>query len=439
MPSSNTRLSRLSGELRGSEILRIFGEIRELVAKGHDILDLTIGDFSPKEFPIPAELQTALVDAVNGGETNYPPGIGMPALRTAIQKLCHERLDLKLSLDEIMVASGSRPAIYTLYRALVDPGDRVVFGVPSWNNEYYCSLVGATPVAIECSRETDFLLTADLLRDKLRGARLLALNSPMNPTGTLFTEDALASICDLVLEENKRRSPNERPLYLFYDQVYWMLTVGKGHHVHPLQLRPELAPYTILVDGISKGLAATGLRVGWSVAPADLTKAMNNINTHLGAWAPRAEQVATARFLGQAGALDEHLHRMRAGLAARLDAMYAGLSRLKQDGLPVDCIKPKGAIYISARFALAGSRTSAGITLENDDQVRNYLLTEAGLAIVPFGAFGAKNGDGWFRMSVGVASVEKIDALMPRLRAAIQATRSAAPAHQELAAGGTHA
>lgn len=439
MPSANKRLSHLSGELRGSEILRIFGEIRELVAKGHDILDLTIGDFSPAEFPIPAGLRDALVDAVNAGETNYPPGVGMPALRTAIQKLLEQRFDLKVSLDEIMVASGSRPAIYTLYRALVDPGDRVVFGVPSWNNEYYCSLVGAVPVAIECGPETDFLLTADMLREHLRGARLLALNSPMNPTGTLFTEDALAPICDLVLDENKRRGPNERPLYLFYDQVYSMLTVGKGHHVHPLQLRPELAPYTILVDGISKGLAATGLRVGWSVAPADLTKAMNAINSHLGAWAPRAEQVATARFLSKPAALDEHLVQMRAGLAARLDAMHAGLSRLKQEGLPVDSIKPKGAIYISARFALVGSRTAAGLTLENDDQVRNYLLNEAGLAIVPFGAFGARHGDGWFRMSVGVASVEKINALMPRLRAAIQATRSARPAHHELAAGGTHA
>ena len=438
MQSTRNRLSHLSGELRGSEILRIFGEIRELVAKGHDILDLTIGDFSPAEFPIPAALQHELLEALKKGETNYPPGIGMPALRTAIQKLCAERLDLKLSLDEIMVTSGSRPAIYALYRALVDPGDKVVFGVPSWNNEYYCSLVGAQPVAIECSRETDFLLTADLVRDHVRGARLLALNSPMNPTGTLFNDNALAAICDLVLDENTRRGANERPLYLFFDQVYWMLTIGKSHHVHPLLLRPELAPYTILVDGISKGLAATGLRVGWSVAPADLTKAMNNINTHLGAWAPRAEQVATARFLGKPGALDEHLHDMRAGLADRLDAMYEGLSRMKADGLPVDCIKPKGAIYISARFKLTGSRTPAGATLHTDDDVRNYLLTEAGLAVVPFGAFGAKHGDGWFRLSIGVASVAKINALMPRLRAAIEATRSGAPAHERLAAGSAH-
>ena len=250
--------------------------------------------------------------------------------------------------------SGARPAIYALYRAVVDPGERVVFGVPSWNNDYYCQMLGALPVMIDCDASTGFLPTAEMLRPHVRGARLLALNSPLNPTGTVFTAEQLAEICDLVLEENARRGPTERPLFVMYDQVYWMLTSGGVTHVDPITLRPAIAPYVIIVDAISKAFAATGLRVGWAVAPADVIRPMNDVIGHVGAWAPRAEQVATAKLLVDHSTVDRYIDGMRREASLRLDAVYDGLTAMQRDGLPVEAIRPQGAIYVSARFALHG-------------------------------------------------------------------------------------
>jgi aspartate aminotransferase len=282
-------------------------------------------------------------------------------------------------------------------------------------------MLGALPVMIECDATTGFLPTAELLRPHVRGARLLALNSPLNPTGTVFEADQLAAICDLVLEENARRSASERPLFVMYDQVYWMITAGGAKHVDPITLRPAIAPYVIIVDAISKAFAATGLRVGWAVAPPDVIRPMNDVVGHVGAWAPRAEQVATARFLGNHHAVDHFMDTLRSEAALRMEAVYEGLMAMQRDGLPVEAIRPQGAIYVSARFALHGCRTSTGETLETDEDVRKYLLNEAGLAVIPFGAFGSEGDHGWFRVSIGVVSVEEIEALMPRLRQAVSA------------------
>ena len=122
------------------------------------------------------------------------------------------------------------------------------------------------------------------LEPALRGARLLALNSPLNPCGTAFNAESLGDICDLVLEENARRPTSEGPLYVVYDQVYWQLTFGDVEHVDPVTLRPEMARYTVFVDGISKAFAATGLRAGWVVAPNRIVNVMNSVLQHIGTW-----------------------------------------------------------------------------------------------------------------------------------------------------------
>jgi aspartate aminotransferase len=289
-------------------------------------------------------------------------------------------------------------------------------------------MVGAEIVAIDCDSSTNFLPTADALRPHIKGARLLALNSPLNPTGTMFDAEELGAICDLVLEENARRGPNERPLFVMYDQVYWMLTTGADKHVDPISLREAMRPYTIYVDGISKCFASTGIRVGWAVGPADIIKPMNDVIGHVGAWAPRAEQVATAHVLENDAAVTRYMEKMCQSVAVRLEAVSRGLSSLRDDGLPVECVRPQGAMYVSARFALHGMQTPDGETIRTDDDVRKYLLNAAGLGAVPFFAFGTKGDRGWFRLSVGVISVEQIEALIPRLRTAIEALTSPAMA-----------
>jgi aspartate aminotransferase len=418
------RISAMVASMSGSEILRIAGEIRVLVAAGKPVCDLTVGDFSPRQFPIPTALKDGIVAALEHGETNYPPSNGLGELREAVRRFYARELGLEYPVASIVITGGSRPAIDATYRTLVDPGDRVVYPVPSWNNNHYVHLTGGVAVPIPCAPAERFLPRPEDVRPLLPGARLLALNSPLNPTGTAFSADALARISDLVLAENARRAPRgERPLYVMYDQVYWTLCFGGTTHVTPVGLRPEMAPYTVFVDGISKAFAATGVRVGWAVGPVDVISRMSALLGHIGAWAPRAEQVATAKFLDDPAAIRAFHARFIHAVQARLDCLHRGLQALRADGFAVDSTPPMGAIYLAARIHPFGHRTPAGHELRTSDDVRQYVLDRAGLAGVPFQAFGFAEEDGWFRLSVGAVSEEDIEAVLPRLREALSVLR----------------
>ncbi|WP_246601768.1 pyridoxal phosphate-dependent aminotransferase [Hymenobacter profundi] len=415
------QVSRMAGSLIGSEIIKIGNEVNDMIRKGEQICNLTIGDFTPSIFPIPEQLRDNITDAYAAGHTNYPPANGTLDLRTAAADFLRQRLSLDYSPNDLLVAGGSRPLIYATYLALVDPGDKVVFPTPSWNNNHYCHLSGAEAVMVETLPENNFMPTAAELAPHLPGATLLALCSPLNPTGTMFTREGLLEICDLVVAENQRRQPGEKPLYLLYDQIYWMLTFGDAQHFDPVSLRPELRDYTIYIDGISKCLAATGVRVGYAFGPAVIIDKMKAILGHVGAWAPKAEQMATAAYLTNDAAVEEFIPTFKDKLQQSLTTLYDGLQNLKAQGYPVDAIVPMGAIYLTAKLDVLGKTTPAGQQLTTTKELTSYLISEARLALVPFSAFGTSDTAPWFRMSVGGASLESIEAALPRLQAALDA------------------
>ena len=402
--------------LVGSEILRIAAEIRELVAQGKQVCNLTVGDFSPREFPIPTLLAEGIGAALRAGETNYPPSDGVLPLRQAVQRFYERAQGLRFPLESVLVVGGARPVIYSLFRAVVDPGERVVYPVPSWNNNHYAHLVGAEHVPVVTEPEHGFMPTAEQLAPHLPGARLLCLCSPLNPTGTMISPETLRDIGQRVVAENRRREAQGRkPLILMYDQIYWTLTFGQARHVTPLELVPELAPYTVFVDGISKAFAATGVRVGWTVGPPSIISRMKDVLGHVGAWAPKAEQVAVARLLDDVPATNAFLATMRQQVEERLLALHRGFEAMREAGLPVRSIAPQGAIYLSVQFALVGR-----VGLETNDDIRKRLLDQAGFALVPFQAFGLKEDTGWFRLSVGAVSTGEIQAALPRVEAVLR-------------------
>jgi aspartate aminotransferase len=208
-----------------------------------------------------------------------------------------------------------------------------------------------------------------------------------------------------------------------YDHIYWMLRFGGTEHVTPPQLLPEMARYTIFVDGISKAFAATGLRVGWALGPADVIARMSAVLGHVGAWPPRAEQVATVALLDGPEAAREFHARFLRELGTRLDRLHQGFQALRGRGLPVDSIPPMGAIYLTVRINPFGRRTPAGHELRTNDDIRRYALEAAGVAMVPFQAFGSLDEDGWFRLSVGAVSEAEIEEALPRLANALAALR----------------
>jgi len=416
------RIGSMARGLVGSEILKIAAEMRARAAAGKPVCDLTVGDFNPRLYPIPERLSAAVQGALAAGETNYPPANGLPDLRRAVARFYERELGLSYPIESILICSGARPIVFCAYAAVCDPGDRVVFPVPSWNNNHYVHLVGGVEVPVPCSPEHRFLPTGDALARALPGARLVCLNSPLNPTGTAFRREELAAVSAAIVEENAgRERRGERPLYLLYDHIYWMLCFGDTEHATPPELEPEMARYTIFVDGISKAFAATGLRVGWAVGPADVVERMSAILGHVGAWAPRAEQVGTVALLDDAKAIAEFHAVFLAKLQQSLELLHSGLQGLKARGLPVDSIQSMGAIYLSARVHPFGRRTPDGQTLATNEDVRRYLLEAASIGAVPFQAFGRVENDGWFRLSAGAVSRADIEAALPRLEAALAA------------------
>jgi aspartate aminotransferase len=413
--AADAGLSSLARSVVGSEILKIAAQIRAMQAAGAEVCNLTVGDFNPAYFPIPDALLEGTRRALAEGQTNYPPSDGVLALREAVVRSYERELGLRYPVDSVLVVGGARPLLYGAYRTLVDPGDTVVYPVPSWNNNHYANLSGAKAIELPVAADHNFFPVLEQIAPHLPSARLLCLNSPLNPTGTMIDPVQLKAITEAVVAENRRRAATgARPLYFVYDQVYWTLTFGTKHET-PVSLVPESAPYVLLLDALSKAFCATGLRVGWGLMDPALRARMADILGHVGAWAPKAEQLATAALLDDPGTIQAFRATFLPAVKARLDALHGGFMALKANGLPVEAIAPQGAIYLSARFDLFG-RTIRGRTIRTNEDVRQLLLQHAGLAVVPFQAFGLQGDSGWFRLSVGAVSLADIETMMPRLR-----------------------
>lgn len=413
-------LSERARGLQGSEILKIAGEIREIVRAGGAVCNLTVGDFNAKYFPIPDGLKSRIHAALDAGETNYPPSDGVLALRKAVVERFAKDWGVTYPLSSVVIAGGARPILYGAYRCVLDPGDTVVYAVPSWNNNHYAWIAAARKIELPTRGEEGFHLTPEQLAPHLAEAQMICLCSPSNPTGTVIAAERLRAIAQAVVDENrKREAAGRRQLFLLFDQVYASLAFHEAQHVHPVALCPEVAPYVISLDAVSKAFAGTGLRVGWMLAAPPIAARIRDYLGHVGAWAPRPEQVAVAGFLADDAAIAAWRQEMSRRVLERFEALYAGFMELKRAGFPVDCVSPQGAIYLSMRLDLVG-RQLDGRTIGSNEEIRQLLLSEAGIAVVPFQAFGLLEETGWFRISVGAVSLEEIRDAFPRLRALLE-------------------
>ena len=403
----------------GSEIVRLGNEINERKRKGEHIYNFTIGDFDPSVFPIPKEFEALIIESYKHHYTNYPPAEGVYELRHAVSVFLKEWAQLEYASSEILIASGGRPLIYTLFKTLVDEGDKVIYAVPSWNNNHYTNLHKGSHCVIQTTPENNFMPTADDIATNIQDAVLICLCTPQNPTGTTLSKEALSDICQLVIAENNRRGPDEKKLYVMFDQMYWTLTYGEIEHYDPVTLHPEMRSYTIFIDGISKAFAATGVRVGWAFGPEAVLAKMKAFLSHIGAWAPMAEQKATAKYMMQKELLQQHFTSFKADLELRLNKIYDGLLGLKNLGYNIDAITPQAAIYLTVAFDLVGKKFN-NVELKTQEEVTAYLLSNAKLAIVPFYAFGAEKNSPWYRLSVGTCKLNDIPLFLQHVKEALE-------------------
>lgn len=411
-------LSQLSNTLIPSEIIKLGNEINDRIKQGQTIYNYTIGDFDPSIFPIPQGFEDEIVNAYRNKKTSYPAANGLLECRSAVASFIKRRQGLDYSATSFLISGGGRPLIYAAYRTICDRGEKVVYPVPSWNNNHYTHFVEGEHICIETSAATNFLPTADELIPHFRDACLLALCSPLNPTGTVYSKEQLTKICEAVLAENKKRGADQKPLYILYDQIYWTLTFGETEHYDPVSLFPELRPYTIFIDGISKSFCATGVRVGWAFGPETIIDKMKGILSHIGAWSPMAEQVATANFLNKETEVDHFLSTVKLAIHDRLQQLFDGIQQMKQEGYPVDAISPMAAIYLTIRFSFKG-KMNGDQAIKTTADMTSFLLEHASLAIVPFAAFGADKESEWYRLSVGTCHLETIPQMFSNLRKAL--------------------
>jgi aspartate aminotransferase len=178
--------------------------------------------------------------------------------------------------------------------------------------------------------------------------------------------------------------------------------------------------YTVFVDGISKAFAATGVRVGWSLGPETVIAKMKAILSHVGAWAPMAEQKAVAKYLLEKEAIAKYLTHFKSEIEERLHNIHNGFIALKQKGYSVDSVTPQAAIYLTIKIDLAGKTSAEGNLLATQSDVTSYILSEAKLAVVPFSAFGAGSKSPWYRLSVGTCKKEEIAEMLAKLEAALE-------------------
>ena len=410
-------LSQLAGGLRLSGILKIANEIRALVASGRKVVNLTVGDFDPRYFPIPEPLREEIRAALAAGCTNYPPQPGLLALREAVRDYVERTGGVQYPTQSILITSGGRPVIYSAFRILVSPGEKVVYSVPSWQNDSYSWLSGAREVVITAKASNGFQPTLEEIEPHLRDARMLCLCSPGNPTGTAMDPAVFKSILEAVVAENRRRETagKEKPLFVLYDQIYGAIRVRNKKHCYAAALVPDAARYVVTMDGVSKAFAGTGLRVGWLIAAPAIVAKMGELLAHMGSWAPHAEQAGVAKWLRNEEGIERFRKEMDDKLQDRLQAVYNGFAKMKEEGYPVDCINPEGAIYVSLQLQIKGRKIGEQV-LNTNEEIRSALLEKTGVAIVQFQAVGLPEDSGWFRMSVGAVSLEQISEMFPRIR-----------------------
>ena len=413
------KVSKLAENLVGSEILKIGNQVNELKSQGKKIANLTIGDLNSSIYPIPTLLKEEISKAYENNLTNYPPSNGLLSLRKSISDDIKNRWNLDYDENQVLIAAGSRPLIYAFFKTIVDEGEKVVYPIPSWNNNHYAYLTSANKVEVETSPENNFLPTAADLKSHLKGTVLLALCSPLNPTGTMYSKSQLSEICELVLAENKSRGEDEKPLYVMYDQIYSNVTFG-AEHFNPVSLFPEMAEFTVFIDGISKCLAATGVRVGWAFGPELIIKKMTALLTHVGAWAPKPEQQAVGNFYQHKENVDTFVNDFKAKIEESLKVLHDGIQDLKNENFAVESIVPMGALYLTIKLDYIGKYLPDGSEIKTSSDLVFYLIKDAGIALVPFSAFGSSPEMPWFRASVGGLSLDEIKDMLPRLKSALE-------------------
>jgi aspartate aminotransferase len=366
-------LANSLARVQPSATMAISDQARNMKAAGQDVIGLSAGE---PDFDTPDNIKQAAIEAIEAGDTKYTDVIGTPALRTAIAAKFKRDNGLDYGIDQIIVCSGGKQALYSALIATLNPGDEVVIPAPFWvSYPDMVYLAGGTPVIVDVTAETSFRMTADDLEGAITSkTKWLIFNSPSNPSGAAYSRDELQALTNVLM-----RHPH---VWVMADDMYEHLVYDNFIFVTPAQVEPGLYDRTLTVNGVSKAYCMTGWRIGYAAGPAELIKAISKV---------QSQSTSNPSSISQAAAV-EALNGPQDFIAAhnevfkeRRDLVVGMLNQARG----IDCLTPEGAFYVYPSCAgCIGKSTPAGKKIETDLDFITELLATEGVAVVHGAAFG---------------------------------------------------
>ena len=389
------KLANRVQSLTPSTTLAITAKAKELKAQGLDIIGLGAGE---PDYNTPKHIIDAALLSMNEGQTKYTPSAGLPKLKEAIAAKLKRDQGLDYKLSEIVVGSGAKHALYTLFQAILDEEDEVIVPIPYWvSYPEQIKLADGKPVYVVGTEENQYKITKEQLEQAItEKTKAVIINSPSNPTGMLYSREELAAIGEVCLAHD---------ILIVSDEIYEKLVYGNAKHTSIAEISPELKKQTIIINGVSKSHSMTGWRIGYAAGDESIIKAMTNLASH-----STSNPTTTAQY-GAIAAYEgtqEPVEEMRQSFEGRLNKIYDKLVEIPG----ISCIKPQGAFYLFPNVKRAVELTG----YSNVEEFTTALLEEAQVAVIPGSGFGAPDN---IRLSYAT-SLELLEAAVERIHSFVK-------------------
>jgi len=356
--------------LTPSTTLAITAKAKEMKSQGIDVIGLGAGE---PDFNTPEHIINAAYASMTEGHTKYTPSGGMAKLKEAIIHKFETDQKLTYKPSEIIVTSGAKHALYTLFQVLLNENDEVIIPTPYWvSYPEQVKLAGGIPVIVEGKEQNEYKVTPQQLKETITPkTKAVILNTPSNPTGMLYTHEELQAIGEVCLEND---------ILIVSDEIYEKLVYDGNSHTSIAELSPELKEQTIVINGVSKSHSMTGWRIGYAAGNETIIKAMTNLASHSTSNPTTTSQYGTvAAYLGDQQPVEE----MRQAFEERLNIVFDKLNSIPG----FHCLKPQGAFYLFPNVSEAAKKTG----FNNVDEFTKALLEEAKVAVIPGSGFGSDN------------------------------------------------
>ncbi len=391
------KLSEKILNLPESETLRISAIAKNMKAQGIDVVSLSAGE---PDFPTPEHIKEAAIQAIKENFTKYTQNQGIPELINAIIEKFRRDNNIEYKPSEILVSSGAKHSIFNALQAICNPGDEVIIPAPYWvSYPAMVALVDAKPVILKTDIKNNFKITPEQLRSAITPrTKALIFNSPSNPTGTVYTEEEIREIAEVVYEKN---------IFVISDEIYEKIIYDEKHF--SMASIKELRDLVVTVNGVSKAYAMTGWRIGYMGASEEIVKLANKVQGQMTSNASSISQKAAVAALA---GTQEPVRKMVNEFKIRRDFLCSELKQIPD----IEVFIPSGAFYVFPKVSAYYGRRYNGFEIKNSNDFCEFLLREEKLAIIPGDAFGM---DECVRISYA-ASMEDLMKGVERFKRAIE-------------------